>query len=83
MLYVAVGEERTARDEMWRQLGRYYRENLGGEPRDWGIYGTTEVVAEVVRGYADSGLDVLILAPQINDLRQLEDMAESVLPAYI
>lgn len=83
MLYVAVGEERAARDEMWRQLGRYYRENLGGEPQDWGVYGPADRIAEVVRGYADSGLDVLILAPQIQDLGQLEIIAEHVLPAYL
>lgn len=83
MLYVAIGEERAARDEMWRQLGRYYRENLGGEPQDWGVYGPTDRIAEVVRGYADSGLDVLILAPQIQDLGQLETIAEHVLPAYL
>lgn len=83
MLYVAVGEEGSARDEMWKQLGRYYRENLGGEPRDWGVYGPAETIAEVVRGYADAGLDVLILAPQINDLAQLEVIAENILPAYL
>jgi alkanesulfonate monooxygenase SsuD/methylene tetrahydromethanopterin reductase-like flavin-dependent oxidoreductase (luciferase family) len=83
MLYVAVGEERAAKDEMWRQLGRYYRENLGGEPKDWGVFGPAEAIAEVVRGYADSGLDVLILAPQIQDLGQLEVLAERVLPAYL
>jgi alkanesulfonate monooxygenase SsuD/methylene tetrahydromethanopterin reductase-like flavin-dependent oxidoreductase (luciferase family) len=83
MLYVAVGEENAARDEMWRQLGRYYRENLGGEPGDWGAYGPVGMVAEVVRGYADAGLDVLILAPQINDLGQLEVIAESILPAHL
>jgi alkanesulfonate monooxygenase SsuD/methylene tetrahydromethanopterin reductase-like flavin-dependent oxidoreductase (luciferase family) len=83
MLYVAFGEELAARDEMWRQLGRYYRENLGGEPKDWGVYGPVETIAEVVRGYADAGLDVLILAPQINDLGQLEAIVEGVLPAYL
>jgi alkanesulfonate monooxygenase SsuD/methylene tetrahydromethanopterin reductase-like flavin-dependent oxidoreductase (luciferase family) len=83
MLYVAIGEENAARGEMWRQLGRYYRENLGGEPQDWGVYGPAETIAEVVRGYADAGLDFLILAPQINDLAQLEVIAESVLPAYL
>jgi alkanesulfonate monooxygenase SsuD/methylene tetrahydromethanopterin reductase-like flavin-dependent oxidoreductase (luciferase family) len=82
MLYVAIGEEAAARDEMWRQLGRYYRENLGGEPKDWGVYGPAETIAEIVRGYADAGLDVLILAPQIQDLGQLEIIAEQVLPAY-
>jgi alkanesulfonate monooxygenase SsuD/methylene tetrahydromethanopterin reductase-like flavin-dependent oxidoreductase (luciferase family) len=83
MLYVAVGEEIAARDEMWRQLGRYYRENLAGEPQDWGVYGPVETIAEVVRGYADAGLDVLILAPQINDLAQLEVIAQSILPVYL
>lgn len=83
MLYVAVGEENAARGEMWRQLGRYYRENLGGEPQDWGVYGPAETIAEVVRAYADAGLDFLILAPQINDLAQLEFIAESILPAYL
>ena len=83
MLYIAVGEENAARGEMWRQLGRYYRENLGGEPQDWGVYGPAETIAEVVRGYADAGLDVLILAPQINDPAQLSDIAESILPSYL
>jgi alkanesulfonate monooxygenase SsuD/methylene tetrahydromethanopterin reductase-like flavin-dependent oxidoreductase (luciferase family) len=83
MLYVAIGEENAARHEMWRHLGRYYRESLGGEPKDWGAYGPVETIAEVVRGYADAGLDVLILAPQINDLAQLEVIAESILPSYL
>lgn len=83
MLYVAIGEEQAAGDEMWRQLSRYYRENLGGEPKDWGVFGPVERIAEVVRGYADAGLDVLILAPQINDLGQVEAIADNVLPAYL
>ena len=83
MLYVAVGEEIAARGEMWSQLGRYYRENLGGEPQDWGVYGPAEAIAEVVRGYADAGLDILILAPQINDLAQLEVIADRILPTYL
>jgi alkanesulfonate monooxygenase SsuD/methylene tetrahydromethanopterin reductase-like flavin-dependent oxidoreductase (luciferase family) len=83
MLYVAIGEEAAARDEMWRQLARYYREHLGGEPKDWGVFGPVERIAEVVRGYADAGLDVLILAPQIKDLGQVEVIAENVLPAYL
>lgn len=83
MLYVAIGEERAAGEEMWRQLSRYYRENLGGEPKDWGVFGPVETIAEVVRGYADAGLDVLILAPQINDLGQVQAIAENVLPAYL
>lgn len=83
MLYVAIGESRAAGDEMWRQLSRYYRENLSGEPTDWGLFGPAERIAEVARGYADSGLDVLILAPQIKDLGQLEAIAEKVLPAYL
>jgi alkanesulfonate monooxygenase SsuD/methylene tetrahydromethanopterin reductase-like flavin-dependent oxidoreductase (luciferase family) len=83
MLYVAVGDENVARSEMWRELGRYYRENLRGEPQDWGVFGPVETIAEVVRGYADAGLDLLILAPQINDLVQLEVIAESILPTYI
>jgi alkanesulfonate monooxygenase SsuD/methylene tetrahydromethanopterin reductase-like flavin-dependent oxidoreductase (luciferase family) len=83
MLYVAVGEETAARGEMWRELGRYYRENLAGEPQDWGVYGPVERIAEVVRGYEDAGLDILVLAPQINDFAQLEVIAESILPAYL
>jgi hypothetical protein len=68
---------------MWRQLGRYYRENLAGQPQDWGVYGPVETIAEVIRGYADAGLDVLILAPQINDLAQLDVIAQSILPLYL
>jgi alkanesulfonate monooxygenase SsuD/methylene tetrahydromethanopterin reductase-like flavin-dependent oxidoreductase (luciferase family) len=83
MLYIAVGDEETARDEMWRQLGRYYRENLGGEPKDWGVYGPVEKLADVVQGFADAGVDVLLLAPQIQDLGQLEIVAETILPDYL
>jgi alkanesulfonate monooxygenase SsuD/methylene tetrahydromethanopterin reductase-like flavin-dependent oxidoreductase (luciferase family) len=83
MLYVAIGEETAARDEMWRQLGRYYRENLAGEPKDWGVFGSVDAIAEVVSGYADAGLDVLLLAPQIQDLGQLETIAERILPTYL
>lgn len=83
MLYVAIGEKAVARDELWRQLGRYYRENLGGEPKDWGVFGSVDAIAEVVRGYADAGLDVLLLAPQIQGLGQLEMIAERILPAYL
>jgi hypothetical protein len=67
---------------MWRQLGRYYRENLGGEPEGWGTFGPVEAIGEVVQGYADAGLDVLLLAPQINDLGQLEALAQGVLPDH-
>jgi alkanesulfonate monooxygenase SsuD/methylene tetrahydromethanopterin reductase-like flavin-dependent oxidoreductase (luciferase family) len=82
MLYVAIGERTAARDAMWRQLGRYYRENLGGEPEGWGTFGPVEAIGEVVQGYADAGLDVLLLAPQINDLGQLEALAQGVLPDH-
>jgi alkanesulfonate monooxygenase SsuD/methylene tetrahydromethanopterin reductase-like flavin-dependent oxidoreductase (luciferase family) len=83
MLYVAIGDEETARDEMWRQLGRYYRENLGGEPEGWGTFGPVEKLAGVVRGFADAGVDVLLLAPQIQDIGQLEVIAETILPDYL
>lgn len=82
MLYVAIGDEATARDEMWRQLGRYYRENLGGEPEGWGVFGPVEKLQESVRGFADAGIDVLLIAPQIQELRQLEVIAEAILPEY-
>ena len=48
-----------------------------------GIDGPADVIAAVVRGYADAGLDVLLLAPQIQDLGQLETIAERILPAYL
>jgi len=83
MLYVAVGDEAEARDEMWRQLRRYYRENLAGEPGDWGVFGPIEKIADVVAGYADAGLDVLLLAPQVRGLGQLEAIADGVLPTYL
>lgn len=82
MLYVAIGERDAARAAMWRELGRYYRDNLGGEPEDWGVFGPVEAIAEVVAGYADAGLDVLLLAPQIQGLDQLEAIADGILPAY-
>ncbi len=40
-------------------------------------------VAEEVSAYAEAGVDVLIVFPQIPSLEQVEQLAEHVLPAYL
>ena len=40
-------------------------------------------LAEEVSAYAEAGVDVLIVFPQIPALEQVEQLAEHVLPAYL
>jgi hypothetical protein len=80
--YVAVGDNPTkVLKEATHHVVRYYGE-LWTTPENLIHHGPTTVMAEAAKGYADAGLDVLILIPQIPDLRQVELLARDVLPAY-
>lgn len=46
-------------------------------------HGPAERALEDVRAYEASGIDVLYLWPSILDVRQVELLAEGVLPAYL
>lgn len=82
LAYVAVGDDpRAALDEGAHHVLRYYGQ-LWTEPENLIHHGPAEKIAEEVRAYAEGGIDVLILVPQIPSLEQVEKLAEVVLPEY-
>ncbi len=81
LAYVAIGDDpRRALDEATHHVLRYYGQ-LWTEPENLIHHGTAEKIAEELAAYADA-VDVLIAIPEIPDLRQVEQLAEHVLPAY-
>jgi alkanesulfonate monooxygenase SsuD/methylene tetrahydromethanopterin reductase-like flavin-dependent oxidoreductase (luciferase family) len=83
LAYVGVGDDPDkALAEAAHHVLRYYGK-LWGEPADIIHHGPGAAVAEDVAKYAESGIDLLILFPQIPDLAQVERLAEDVLPAYL
>jgi alkanesulfonate monooxygenase SsuD/methylene tetrahydromethanopterin reductase-like flavin-dependent oxidoreductase (luciferase family) len=82
LAYVGVGDDPAkALEEAVHHVLRYYGQ-LWTEPENLIHHGPGEKIAEEVRAYADSGLDYLILFPEIPSLEQVERLAEEVLPAY-
>ena len=82
LAYVAVGENPAkVLEEAAHHVLRYYGQ-LWTEPKNLIHHGPGSVIAEAARGYADAGLDILILFPEIPDLGQVERLARDVLPAY-
>jgi len=83
LAYVAVGDDaRAALDEATHNVLRYYG-SLWTEPESLIHHGPAAKVAEEVSAYAEAGVDVLIVFPQIPALEQVEQLAEHVLPAYL
>ncbi|MGQ0550775.1 MAG: LLM class flavin-dependent oxidoreductase [Armatimonadota bacterium] len=82
LAYVAVGDNPAkALEEATHHVLRYYGQ-LWTEPKNLIHHGPGSVIAEAARGYAEAGLDILIVIPQIPDLGQVERLARDVLPAY-
>lgn len=82
LAYAAVGDDgRKALEEGAHHVLRYYGE-LWTEPENLIHHGPAEKIAEEIAGYADAGIDVLVVFPQIPSLDQVEQLAETVLPAY-
>jgi alkanesulfonate monooxygenase SsuD/methylene tetrahydromethanopterin reductase-like flavin-dependent oxidoreductase (luciferase family) len=82
LAYVGVGDDAgAALEEATHHVLRYYGE-LWTEPRELIHHGPAGKIADDVAAYADSGIDLLILFPQIPRLDQVEQLAETVLPAY-
>lgn len=82
LAYVALGDDPKraleAEDAALRYYGRIWR------PAEELIHhGPAERALEDVRAYEASGIDVLYLWPSILDVRQVELLAEGVLPAYL
>ncbi|MGH2996866.1 MAG: LLM class flavin-dependent oxidoreductase [Gaiellaceae bacterium] len=82
LAYCAVGDDPgKALEEGAHHVLRYYGQ-LWTEPENLIHHGPPSKIAEEVAAYADGGLDVLVLFPQIPSLDQVELLAEHVLPAY-
>jgi alkanesulfonate monooxygenase SsuD/methylene tetrahydromethanopterin reductase-like flavin-dependent oxidoreductase (luciferase family) len=82
LAYVGVGDDaEAALDEATRHIIRYYG-RLWTDPEKLIHHGPAEKVADELAAYADSGIDLLILFPQIPRLDQVEQLAATVLPAY-
>jgi alkanesulfonate monooxygenase SsuD/methylene tetrahydromethanopterin reductase-like flavin-dependent oxidoreductase (luciferase family) len=83
LAYVGVGDDPAkALEEATHHVLRYYG-RLWGEPADIIHHGPGPAIAEDVAKYVESGIDLLILFPEIPDLSQVERLAEDVLPAYL
>ena len=82
LAYVAVGADpQKALDEATHNVLRYYGK-LWTEPGDLIHHGPAAKIAEELAGYADAGLDFLVVFPQIPSLDQVEQLAEHALAAY-
>lgn len=82
LAYVAVGDDPAkALEEGAHHVLRYYGQ-LWTEPENLIHHGPTDKIAEEVAAYADAGIDLLVLFPEIPALEQVERLAEDVLPAY-
>jgi alkanesulfonate monooxygenase SsuD/methylene tetrahydromethanopterin reductase-like flavin-dependent oxidoreductase (luciferase family) len=83
LAYVALGDDPDAAlEEGTHHVLRYYGQ-LSTEPGELIHHGPPEKLAEEIAEYARSGIDLLVVFPQIPRLDQVERLAESVLPAYL
>jgi hypothetical protein len=81
LAYVALGDDlQRALEEGAHHVLRYYGQ-LWTEPENLIHHGPPQKIAEEVARYADA-VDILIVFPQIPQLRQVEQLAEHVLPTY-
>jgi alkanesulfonate monooxygenase SsuD/methylene tetrahydromethanopterin reductase-like flavin-dependent oxidoreductase (luciferase family) len=82
LAYVGVGDDAArALEEATHHVLRYYGQ-LWTEPENLIHHGPADKIAEEVAAYAEAGLDVLMLFPEIPSLGQVERLAEAVLPDY-
>jgi alkanesulfonate monooxygenase SsuD/methylene tetrahydromethanopterin reductase-like flavin-dependent oxidoreductase (luciferase family) len=83
LAYAAVGDDPAAAlGEATHHLLRYYGE-LWTEPESLVHHGPAEKIGAEVAAYAEAGIDLLVVFPQIPSLDQVERLAEAVLPAYL
>jgi alkanesulfonate monooxygenase SsuD/methylene tetrahydromethanopterin reductase-like flavin-dependent oxidoreductase (luciferase family) len=82
LAYVGVGDDpQKALDEAAHHVVRYYGQ-LWAAPEDLIHHGPADKIAAEVQGYAEAGIDTLVVFPEIPRLAQVEQLAEHVLPAY-
>ena len=78
--YVAIGGEPEFAEAVAHHR-RYYP--VLPVPAEQAIHhGPIGKIKDVVADYAASGLDLLMLMPEVRSLRQLELLSEQVLPEY-
>lgn len=83
LAYVAVGDDPAAAlAEGAHHVVRYYGQ-LWTEPENLIHHGPAAKIAEELAAYAEAGIDLLVLFPQIPSLEQVERLAGDVLPAYL
>jgi alkanesulfonate monooxygenase SsuD/methylene tetrahydromethanopterin reductase-like flavin-dependent oxidoreductase (luciferase family) len=83
LAYAGIGDDPAAAlEEAAHHVLRYYGQ-LWTEPADLIHHGPAEKIAEEIAEYARSGIDLLIVFPQIPRLDQVEQLAKSVLPDYL
>jgi alkanesulfonate monooxygenase SsuD/methylene tetrahydromethanopterin reductase-like flavin-dependent oxidoreductase (luciferase family) len=79
--YCGIGEPDEVLEVARAQLLRYYRNP--DMPFEQIVHrGSTDDLAAVARRYADTGLDSLILMPQVPSVDQVDALARDVLPEY-
>ena len=83
LAYVAIGDDtQSALAAAGRSFRRYYGD-LGDDALAQRIHaGTVDVVQQAIKEYEPAGLDVLWIFPEIADVKQVEMIAEEILPAY-
>jgi alkanesulfonate monooxygenase SsuD/methylene tetrahydromethanopterin reductase-like flavin-dependent oxidoreductase (luciferase family) len=78
--YIAIGGERELAEAVAHHQ-RYYP--VLPVPAEQAIHhGTIDKIKDTVAEYAASGLDLLVLMPEVRSLQQLELLSEHVLPDY-
>lgn len=83
LAYAGLGEDPAkALEEATHHVLRYYGQ-IWTEPEKLIHHGPPEAIAEAAGAYEEAGIDILIVFPEIPDLRQVELLAEGVLPAYL
>jgi alkanesulfonate monooxygenase SsuD/methylene tetrahydromethanopterin reductase-like flavin-dependent oxidoreductase (luciferase family) len=83
LAYVAIGDDPgVALAAAGRSYRRYYG-NVDDATLAKSIHaGPVDEVAAAIKEYEPAGLDVLWLFPEIPDVKQVETIAEGILPAY-
>ncbi|MFP5224158.1 MAG: LLM class flavin-dependent oxidoreductase [Actinomycetota bacterium] len=79
--YVAAGDAQ-ALDDATRLTERYYGGPLWAPAEEVFLHGGGEEILASCKEYEEAGLDLLILMPQVPDIRQVEVLGSEVLPAF-
>jgi len=83
LVYTAIADDpRVALEHASPAYRRYYRAPGDMDLADKVLYGPVDVVAQGIKEHEASGIDILIAVPLIPDVKQVELLAEHVLPNY-